>query len=240
MLVLNGADEPFPKRKRLGVRIVDAENPDTLRDPELGDVTHRLPYRRGRRGIEIQIDDVLILFRRVFRIANRAIRAEGEPLGMLGDPRMVWCALDGEVERHFHAAVATGGNKGPKVAQRPKLGVDGIVTSEPAADCVGASGITRRRNKRVVFAFAVLFADRMDRDEINGVKTHRCNVIETGDAILEACASPLDGTLRPRKHLVPGRKARLLPVDHELKLAVEAADMRAWSPFAHERLDFVG
>src|SRR5579864_325874 len=118
---------------------------------------------------------------------------------MLRHPRMVGCALDGEVERDFHPAVAARRDERAKVAKRAKLRMHGIVTAEPATDRVGASRITGRRAKRVVATLAVLFADRMNGDEVDRVETHRRNLIEARDAILEARAAPLDRTLRPRK-----------------------------------------
>ena len=61
------ADQPFPERQWLGVWIVDAEDPDAVLDPEEDDVPQRGPQLRqsGAVGIEFDIDDVLVLLRRV-------------------------------------------------------------------------------------------------------------------------------------------------------------------------------
>ena len=80
---LHLADQPFPERKRLGVRIVDPEDAHALRDPEQHDVAQRRPKPFGIGAVEIRVDDVLIFLRRVFGILDRAVGPALEPFGML-------------------------------------------------------------------------------------------------------------------------------------------------------------
>ncbi len=68
-------DHPFPERQRLGVRIVDAEDAHALVDPEQHDVAQRQPQPGHRAfGVEIDIDDVLVLLRRILGVTDRAVR----------------------------------------------------------------------------------------------------------------------------------------------------------------------
>src|SRR5262245_54653706 len=68
---LNFSDQPRPERKRLGMRIVDAKNTYHLSDPEQDDIAQRFPNPFVVGPVEDRIDDVIILFWRVFRILHR-------------------------------------------------------------------------------------------------------------------------------------------------------------------------
>ncbi|RML87086.1 hypothetical protein APX70_200241 [Pseudomonas syringae pv. maculicola] len=75
VLTAHLTDHPLPERQRFGVRVVDTEDFNALLDPAEHDVTQLQPQARNRIGrVEINVDDVLVLFRRVFRITNRAVR----------------------------------------------------------------------------------------------------------------------------------------------------------------------
>ena len=63
---LDFSDQPFPERKWLGVRVVDAKDMDPLRDPEQHDVAQCFPKPLGVGSIEVRIDDVFIFFWRDF------------------------------------------------------------------------------------------------------------------------------------------------------------------------------
>src|SRR5262244_2499696 len=98
---LNFSDQPLPERKRLGMRIVDAKDTHPLRDPEQHDVAQSFPKSLIVGPVEIGIDDVFVLFWRIFRILDRAIGPASEPFRMLREPGMIGRALDGKVERDF-------------------------------------------------------------------------------------------------------------------------------------------
>jgi hypothetical protein len=77
-------NQPLPERHRLGVRIVDAKDPDALIHPPLHHVAQREPQRRlGIVGIEVEIDDVLVFLGWILGEAYRAVAAPAEPAGML-------------------------------------------------------------------------------------------------------------------------------------------------------------
>ena len=127
---LHLADQPFPERKRLGVRIVDAEDLHALIDPEQHDVAQRLPQRDAVRAVEVGVDDVLVFLRRVLGVADRAVGPALEPLRMLLEPGMIRRALHGEVERDFHAVLAAGARRGArKSSSVPSSGMYGVVAA---------------------------------------------------------------------------------------------------------------
>ena len=142
---LHLADQPFPERERLGVRIVDAEDADALLHPEQDDVAQRLPQRDAVGAVEIRIDDVLVFLRRVLGISDRAVGPALEPFRMLLQPGMIRRALDGEVERHLHVEAAAGVDEAAEIVERAELGMHRVVAALPAADRVGAARIVRAR-----------------------------------------------------------------------------------------------
>src|SRR5262249_27739551 len=90
-------DQPLPEGQRLGVGIVDTESAHALADPEQHDVAQGLPKsRRGAVGVEVDIDDVLVLLRWVLGIFDCSVWPMSEPLGMFPQPWMIGRALDGE------------------------------------------------------------------------------------------------------------------------------------------------
>ena len=92
-------DDPIPERERFRVRVVDPEEQDALVDPEADRIPERDP-QRGRRAlrVKVEIDDVLVFFRRVLCVSDRPVGPPGEPLGMLLEPGVVGRGLDGEIE----------------------------------------------------------------------------------------------------------------------------------------------
>src|SRR3546814_13194920 len=102
MPVLYRADQPFPERHRLGVGIVDPEDLDALLDPEQHDAQELLPQRLPMQAVEIDVDDVLVLLRRVFGISDRAVGPELKPLRGLLNPRMIRRALNAETQVDLH------------------------------------------------------------------------------------------------------------------------------------------
>ena len=84
MAAADVGDHPFPERQRLGVGIVDAEDAHALADPVLDDVAQGEPkVRHGALGMEVDVDDVLVLLRRILGIADRAVGTAAKPLRML-------------------------------------------------------------------------------------------------------------------------------------------------------------
>ena len=79
------------------VRVVDAEDPHALLDPVPHDPQHLV---EDALGIVVEVDrvDVLVLLRRVLGVPDGAVGELGEPVGMLGDPRVIGGGLQREVE----------------------------------------------------------------------------------------------------------------------------------------------
>src|SRR6516225_4791454 len=212
---LDFSDQPLPERERLGMRIVDAKDAHSLRDPEQHDVAQRLPKPFVVGSVQVRIDDVLILFWRVFGILDRAVGSAPEPFRMLREPGMVGRALDGKVERDFHTVLRAGAHQAPKILERPKLGVYGVVAALGGADGIWTARIPGFAMERIVAALAVDAADRMDGSQINDIETHRADVGQSIDTIVKGAVLTGDRRLTAWHHLVPGACPRDRPVDHQ-------------------------
>ena len=143
-------DAPLPEGERLGVRIVDAEDADAARDPELEDGAKFVPEALPVGRLEVERIDVLIFFRRILRVLDGAVGADDEPVGMLFDPGMVGGALEGDVEGDLHAVVAGGGDEMVEVREGAELGMDGFVAAFCRADGPGAAFVVGRGGDGVV------------------------------------------------------------------------------------------
>ena len=95
---MNGTDEFFPKGDGLSVGIVHAEDLHTLIHPEDHNIDQLTPEIFPVGAVEVDGVDVLIFFGRIFCVADAAIWTLVEPIRMIFDIRMVWLAVDGEVE----------------------------------------------------------------------------------------------------------------------------------------------
>ena len=141
VLAADDADRPLPEGERLGVRVVDAERRDAAADPEPDHLGQLLPQTRPVLALEVERVDVLVLLRWVLGVLDRAVGPVSEPLGMLGDPRVVGRALEGDVERQLHVALAAAGRQLDDVLDRSQLRVHGGVAALRAADRPGAAGV---------------------------------------------------------------------------------------------------
>src|SRR5690606_34575727 len=129
VLALYFADHPLPEREGFRVRIVDAEDSDAMADPEQHDIAQRMPKPRDRLAVEVDIDDVLILLRRVLVEFDGAVRTPVEPFRMLLDPRMIGRALDRKIERDLDVHFARCFHQTAEILEAAKLGMDGIVAA---------------------------------------------------------------------------------------------------------------
>src|SRR3954453_10764416 len=98
--------QPFPERKRLGVRIIDAKNRHALLDPELEDAFQLFPQVLPVFRFEIEWIDVLIFLWRILGVLYGAVRTPREPFRMLLHVRMVRRALERDIERDFDVELA--------------------------------------------------------------------------------------------------------------------------------------
>ena len=155
---LDPADQPRPEVRRLGVRIVDAEDLDAVVNPVPHHAQH-LHVEAGRVVVEVERIDVLVLLRRVLGVGDGAVRQFGEPLPVVLGPRMVGSALQRQVEGHLQAQIRSGGDEVVEVLDGAQLGVHGVVATRlrcrsprvtrrhPARRsrcCCGPCGVPRR------------------------------------------------------------------------------------------------
>ena len=152
---------------------------------------------------------------------------------------MIGRALHGEIERDFHVERSAGRDELAEILQRAQFRMHRIVAALGRADRVGAAGIALGRRHRVVAALAVGLSDRVDRREIDHVETHRGDVGQPRDAILERAVLARRLALAARHHLVPGAVARPRPVRHQRK-QLRPRQVGPQLALGHRVLQFVG
>src|SRR5205823_11940550 len=160
IFLLEITDHPFPEIEGFRMRVIDAENPDSLLDPKLDNALQFFPKRSPMWRFEFEGIYVLIFFRRIFRVLNRSIRPPSKPFRMLPDVRVIRRALIGEIQRNIDPPAFRSRYKAPKIVESSKLGVNGLVSALLGTDRPRASGLARRGFARVVFPFAMGVPDR--------------------------------------------------------------------------------
>ena len=215
------------------MRIVDAENADPLVRPEHERIAQFHPQGVGLRTIKIDIDDVLILLRRIFGILDRAVRTENEPFGMLLDPRVVRRALNGKVQSDLHFQFLRPTDERTEIVHRPQLRMDGLMAALLRTDRVGGTDIPRFANQRIVFTFAVCVTDRMDGKQVDDVKSHFLNFGQTGFTVFERPVHPRLGSLRAQIHFVPRAETGAFAVDEDFQFTVVTCRLLAVGPAIH-------
>ena len=98
VLITHRRDHPFPEWERLGVGVVDPEDPDPLGDPVVEHALQRRPEPLGVLGLEVERIDVLVLLGWVLRVLHAAVGAMAEPFRVLADPGVIGRALEGDVQ----------------------------------------------------------------------------------------------------------------------------------------------
>src|SRR5947207_15597964 len=116
------------------MRVIDAENPDSLLDPKLDNALQFFPKRSPMWRFEFEGIYVLIFFRRIFRVLNRSIRPPSKPFRMLPDVRVIRRALIGEIKRNIDPPAFRSRYKSPKTFQTPNLGRTGHVSGHVGTD----------------------------------------------------------------------------------------------------------
>ncbi len=99
MVALDFGDDPFPERKGLGVRIVDAEDGDALADPVEEDALELLPHAGPVFALEVEGINVLIFLGRIFGVLDGSVGALVEPGLVLAHVGVIGRGLEGDVER---------------------------------------------------------------------------------------------------------------------------------------------
>jgi hypothetical protein len=143
------------------VRIVDAENPDTLLDPEVQDAFQFQPQCTPIGRFEIEGDNVLVFLGRILRMLNRAVGASSKPLRMRADVRVIGCTLERDVERDLDTVGGCRPDQSP-VVERSSAGR--IALDSSAAPM--AHGPDMPSAATELLAPCVASPDRMNRRQI--------------------------------------------------------------------------
>ena len=255
MRVLHLMDHPLPERQRLGVWIVDAERLHAVPDPEQQHVTAGFPQSVLVVAPEVWRKDVLILFRWILGVLDRAVGADVKPLGVLLDPRMVGRALQRIVERHFHLQLAGCRDEPIEILERPERRLDRGMAAVLISDRPWASNIIRLRCERVVLALAEAAANRMNRRQIHDIESKLgdprqllCRLDKRAVPqtvlvwrLIATRAARVARVARParchgaREHLVPRGETRTRAIDDDRQLATKTRQIRRSCVFLHER-----
>ncbi len=153
VLLRDVGDEPLPELDRLGVRVVDAEDPHAVVEPDLDDPAH---LGVGARRVVVEVDrvDVLVLLRRVLGVGDGAVGAGREELRVLRHPRVVGAALQRDVEGDLEPLALRGAHEDVEVLEGAEVGVDGVVPPVRRADGVRRPRVALLRHQAVVAALA--------------------------------------------------------------------------------------
>ena len=237
MGLLDLPDQPVPEVGTLGVRVVHAEDLHIVRDP----VVHHAQQFRVEAGlvvVEVDRVDVLVLLGRVLRVGDGAVRLGGEPLRVLGHPRVVRRALDRQVERDFQVQFRRSLHERLEVHCGAELRVDRVVPTVGRADRPRRPDVVRPSHQRVVRALAVDRADRMDRRQVHHVEAHRGDAVQRGrrgrERAVHRSAGLVDAAGRAREQLIPGPEQRALAV-HEDLVRPAPGDQLADRELVHDR-----
>jgi len=131
------------------VGIVDAKYLHSVRDPREDDVAEREPGV-GEALVEVDVDDVFVLLRRVLGESDGAVGAPVEPALVLAKPGVVAAALGSEVESDFEPMLVRGFIEAAEVIEGAKLGVECVVPARGAADGVWAARVAGLGDQAVV------------------------------------------------------------------------------------------
>ncbi|MNO76579.1 hypothetical protein D3C76_676530 [compost metagenome] len=227
MIAANLGDQPFPEWQRLGVRVVDAEQRHALLHPPLYDVQQRQPkVGDGLRGIEIDIDDILVFLGWILRVANAAVGTPAEPAGMLTQPWMVRRTLDSEIQGDFQAVIVRRRHQRAEICQAAQLWMHCVMTALLAADGIRAAGVVRARQQTVVRPLAMGTADGMDRREVDYVEAHRGDFRQAPANVGEAAVAAGLRAFRAGEEFVPAGESGQLALDVQ-RIGDAAGEMRA-------------
>ena len=108
--------------------VIDAKNAHARIDPEAHDIAEREPGARQCVGsIEIDVDDIFVFLRRIFREMDRAVGPPREPAFVLGEPGVIARALNRKIEGDLHAVFVRGKHERAKILRRAQIGMNRVV-----------------------------------------------------------------------------------------------------------------
>ena len=173
MSPLHLADQPFPHRERLGVRIVHPKDAHPLRDPVVDDALQLVPQRAPVVGVEVERIDVLILLRRILGVLDAAVGSMPEPGRMLVHVRMVRRALERDVERDLDArARAPHRPVGESRLRVPSCGWIDLWPPSARRSPTGCPDRPGAATSALLRPLRLVRADRMDRRQVQHVEAH--------------------------------------------------------------------
>src|SRR5579863_4667968 len=183
VLTLNLGNHPFPKGKGLRVGIIDAEQAHTVLDPEQRDTLQFVPQLPPVGRLKVERENVLIFFRRIFRILDGAVRTLTKPFRMLPYIGVIGRALESQVKRDLDSVRLRVRDQPMEIFERSQLGVDTGMPAVFRADRPWTADVVRPRDDFIVPALARRASDGMNRRKIQNVETHRGDVREPSLAI---------------------------------------------------------
>src|SRR6185503_15480233 len=213
MAALDVGNEPAPEVERLRMRVVDAENLDTVVDPEQDDVAQLGPQRAPLGSAKVDRVDVLIFLRRILGELHAAVGPAREPERMLAHVWMVGRALERDVESDLEAEPLGFAAEAHEVLERAELLVDALVPAVESTDRPWRAGIVGTGLERVVAAFAITGADRMDWRQVHDVEAHRRDIGQAASRGRERAMARKLLRGGAREELVPRAEASERPLD---------------------------
>src|SRR5258708_4331740 len=189
MLILNLRNQPCPERQGLGVGIVDPKNLHAHVNPEQDNRFELLPKRLARWTGEIEVDDVLIAFGRIFRGFQGAIGTPGEPLRMFANVRVIRRALKRQIQGNLNSALRGDADKSFEILERTQLWMHRLVAAFRGANCPWAAHVLGPSPWRILAAFSAGAADGVDRRQVQDVEPKVLNVRQNRFAVLEGAVA---------------------------------------------------
>ena len=125
---------------------------------------------------EIEGDDILIFFWRIFGILHGPVGSPAKPGGMIPHVRVVRRALEGDIHRHCEAGFPCFAHKRVEIGDRSEVGMEGLVppSNDPMAQ--GEPGSSVFGDDGVVSPLSIRHADRVNWREIDDVEAHPGNL----------------------------------------------------------------
>src|SRR6476620_6741757 len=139
------SDEPLPKGAGFRVWIVDPKDPDALLDPVYNDALQLLPQFVPSFALELKRENILILFRWVFRILHGPIRPDAKPLSMLLHIGMIRRTLKRDIHGNLNPIGASPLHQSSKVVQCPQIRMNRLMSSFQCPDRPRTPWIRRSR-----------------------------------------------------------------------------------------------
>src|SRR5262249_2182840 len=134
---LEVAEAPFPKRERLCMRIIDAENPDAFVDPKFKYAFEFNPKRRPFFRFKIERENVVVFLGRILGKLNRAIGALSKPFGVIADIGMIRRTLKRDIQGDLNFVLTGAANQTTERLEPPEFRVNRFVASLCCADAPG-------------------------------------------------------------------------------------------------------